>query len=97
MGKTSRIRKYYVFFSKKNLYFFGKITILLKKNDKKVDFFLATLTFLMAVQFYTFPLLLVVFISNCEHLLLCVCEQLSNVYPEKNKKIYKNIFIKLFK
>ena len=40
-GRTSRIQKYMLCFQK--ICIFGKITILVKKNCKKVDFFLAIL------------------------------------------------------
>ena len=45
-GRTSRIQKYMLCFQK--ICNFGKITILLKKNCKEVDFFLAIFKFLRA-------------------------------------------------
>ena len=44
-GRTSGIQKYMYVFKKSVM--FGKITILLKKNCKKGDFFLAIFKFLM--------------------------------------------------
>ena len=45
-GRTFGIQKYMNVFKKSVI--FGKITILLKKNCKKVDFFLAIFKLLMA-------------------------------------------------